>query len=410
MRNYESYKIGHELLEEMKQKGFDPKKNKQRGEEIEKTRRISPVNNPRESFLEQVEERRKKSEIQLPSSLSLEDLCKKEFPPQKWVVENMFAIGTINQITGAPNNWKTWTTQHIALAVAKGQKAFDHFETTQMGVLLINEEDNESFIQGRAKLLDKEYAVPLRFYIEIGIKLEDYRVEQLIKEMKDKNLKLIIFDSLSTIHSEDEKDAGGMSKVFDQMQKFIREGFTVIFTHHHRKKPANGNRDDPQEQTRGSTVINARVAGHIVCEERDEDDGKYILISQAKLKGAPKLKPFKVRINTDDGIKLVYGGEFEGALEAINRVKNEILDIAIQNGWLRVGDYIKIGTGKDRTIRDALRQLVKDELMETKTRKQLMDLGVRLENEGKHNEKFYRRVREEETSLSLDGAVLGNPL
>src|SRR3989344_869305 len=231
-------------------------------------------------------------------AISIEELCKKEFPPQQWIVENIFARSTINQLSAPPNNWKTWVTLHLALCIARGEKVFDKFPTEQKGVLIVNEEDPEYLLKERFIALQNEINnLPIYIHTERGIKLEDYIVEELIVEMKEKKLEVVILDSLSVLHVAEENSAKDMGVVFDQMKKFTREGMTVIFTNHHRKRPRQGGtKDDIQEQTRGSTVINAVPAGHITCEEKKDGDKISLIIRQAKLKSAKKLNPFIVSV------------------------------------------------------------------------------------------------------------------
>src|SRR3989344_1457164 len=179
---------------------------------------------------------REESEKEWTSPISIEELCKKEFPPIPWVVEGMFARKTINQISAPPNQWKTWTALHVGISIAKGEKVFCHFNTEQQGVMIVNEEDPDYLLQGRFKmLLDQTDKLPIYIHIEKGIKLDDETTDKLIDDMKNNNCSIVIFDSLSVIHNANENDATEMNAVFNQMKKFAREGFTVIFTNHHRK-------------------------------------------------------------------------------------------------------------------------------------------------------------------------------
>lgn len=326
--------------------------------------------------------------------ISIEELCKKEFPAMQWVVENMFARKTINQVSAQPNQGKTWVVLHMAICIAKGEKVFDKFNTEKQGVMIVNEEDPEELLQDRFKmLLDEPSGIPIYLHIENGIMLEDETVDTLIQEMKDNHCGTIIFDSLSVIHDADENSSTEMNVVFRQMKRFTREGFTVIFTNHHRKKSRGGFKDDPQEQTRGSTVINAVPAGHITCEERKSGDDVSIIIRQVKLKSAKKLNPFIVQVKESDSKRIfTYGDEYIEDVDSATKLRQELYDILKGSDiWLGIADFLRhTGRTSDKPIREQLKSLVATGQIQRETRANLIKRGDPVSESDKSKIMYFR--------------------
>jgi len=179
--------------------------------------------------------------------------------------------------------------------IAKETKVFDTFETKQANVLIVNEEDSLRLIQDRYKtlnILDKD--LPIYFRVARGAKLTEDFVKEIIDECKQKNITVVMFDSLRALNDANENDSQEMQKVMDMFKMLSRENITVVFTHHHRKKPTFGGKQDDTESSRGSTSINAAVSGHISLEEESRDDGLYLIVKHIKSKSGEKLEPFEV--------------------------------------------------------------------------------------------------------------------
>lgn len=313
-------------------------------------------------------------------AISLMELLNKNFPEKKWTVENIFQRGTINQLSAPPQQWKTWLTQYMAICIATGEKVFGNFSTDKQNVMMVNEEDPEFDVKERLSLILGEIKdLPVYVHAEKGIKLEGKTVTKLIEEAKEKEIGVIIFDSLSVIHNADENSAKEMGLVFEQMKRFSRKGITVIFTNHHRKKSMKKwEKDDIQEQTRGSTVINAVPSGHITCEEKIQDGNHFIIIRQAKLKGAKKIDPFSVKIEiSDTKIGFSYECKHEESLDAATRLRNELYEIIQKSEtWLGIKDYAEMVGKSESPVRDQIKALLTDKHIQDKTRATLVKEGA----------------------------------
>lgn len=347
--------------------------------------------------------------------ISIADLCIKEFPQKKWVVESIFEHSTIGQLSAAPNQWKTWIMWHLAICIARGEKVFGKFETDKQGVMIINEEDPEMMLKERAlMLLGEAKNLEIFIHAEQGIKLDDDEVaDKLLREMEEKKLGVIIFDSLSVMHAAEENSAKEMGGVFEQMKRFTREGITVLFTNHHRKRSLKKwERDDLQEQVRGSTVLNAVPAGHITCEETLQDGEKFIIIRQAKLKGAKKLNPFLVRIKEEENrIEFVYEGEHEESLNTATKLKNQLYQILqASKVWLGIKDLKDMVNLSEKPIRAQMKALMETKQIQCQTRATLVDQGKPVLERDKPSRQEFLYFRLETTNNDGgDDTILDTP-
>jgi DNA-binding transcriptional regulator YdaS (Cro superfamily) len=210
--------------------------------------------------------------------------------------------------------------------VATGTKLFGKFSTEKTSVIIVNEEDSSRLVQDRMRLLNiTDISLPIYYRIANGSKLTEEFVDSLIAEAKEKDVGLIMFDSLRSIHEAKENESDEMQGIMDLFKKMARAGITVIFTHHNRKKSQLGKGDDA-ESTRGSSAINAAVSGHISLEEVVQDDGRYLIVKHLKSKVSEKEDPFDVGIEIGDTISFRYLGEHSPKEQALGEAKNKILE------------------------------------------------------------------------------------
>lgn len=326
---------------------------------------------------------------------SFTQLMSTAFPEPLWVVEKMFAAGTINMISAPPNHFKSWVILEIALAAAKGAPLFGTFSTTKQSVIIVNEEDNARMIQQRIAMLGEQPAdLPIYFHIEEGIKLTDAHVENLLLEAKEKRVTMIIFDSLRSVHDGEENSSQEMQAVMDQLKRFTQAGITVLFTHHNRKRVIGDTRNDGEE-TRGSSGINAAVHGHLSLYSFDEKGEKFIVVRQPKLKAEEKIKPFELLITTSPW-GFSYRAHDENA-RTESRVSDKIMDaLASENKWFSVDDLMGFEVGGASSIRFALKVLEEQHYVEKKTRKVALGLGLEMKSpEGSLNQNVYRIAPDE---------------
>jgi hypothetical protein len=328
-----------------------------------------------------------KSKIEVLSAKELEDTI---FPEANWAIYGIFETGTVNMISAEPNNFKSWVMLDAAVSLASGRPLFGQFKTEKQSVLIVNEEDYHSQLRTRMMMLYKNWSqLPIYFAIQNGVKLIDSDVEKIISLAKEKGVDFIIFDSLRSLHSAEENSSTEMQAVLDQLKKVTKAGFTVLFSHHNRKKGISSS--DNGNESRGSSGINAAVHGHITCEPKEEGGQTFLIISQPKLKGGPKMDPFRVRIDLSSDKPFVYDGAYSKGLSK-NELEEEIIKLLeFHDGkGLDIGHFLAANLAGDRRLRETLRVMAGDKRVNPILWKDVQKSGLPVVGEGSNpNEKFY---------------------
>lgn len=327
------------------------------------------MNTNEETIISDIEKNIEKENKFKPIHIS--ELMSKEFKDTEWIVEKLIPSESITAISGSPATYKTWIILDLALKIAQGDILFDKFATSQSGILIIDEENGERLTQKRFDKMRKDIDLPIYFLSLSGFKLSEGNVKTIMGFCEQNSVKVIVFDSLIRIHSEDENDAAKMSKVFSFLKQFNKQGIAVIFTHHNRKQGAFMR--NPSQDMRGSSDILASLDCHLAVERKEG----YVIITQTKLRQEQEIKAFKIGvINEENEFRFEYWGEVEetqtkkgNAKEAIKGIlsresktmcKKEIFE-AVKN------DGIDIGY---KTFENAIKEMTaKEELFEKRGEK-----------------------------------------
>lgn len=308
---------------------------------------------------------------------SVGEILNYEFGEDEWLAKDIIPLPGIAALSGMPGDYKTWLTIHIALSVARGIPAFEQFETKQGGVLIIDEENHLKHIKKRLTLLGTKADDPIYYLSMTGFKADrEEKLQQILKMVKEKSIKLVIIDSLIRIHDKDENDASQMAKVFNGLQEIINGGASILFTHHHRKQ-TDFRPNNPAQSLRGSSDISAALDSHISVERKKNEDA--LILRQPKLRQAEPLKAFEIRILKDNdggpcGFEYI-GPHDEGknkAEEAADSIENILADGSIKttaeinkslSGTFGKG-AIRGGIKLAQNERHSIEQISKEELPE----------------------------------------------
>ena len=281
------------------------------------------------------------------------------YPEATYLVDHLIPTEAITILSGQSRSYKTYTLLDIAIAVASNKLLFGNFETSQAGVLIINEEDGERLLQQRFRQLgiQKDAGLPIHVSALNDFKLEDKQVAQTISFCKANEITLIIIDSLIRVHSSDENSAREMSKVFAQLRKFTKAEIAVLVTQHHRK--ANQNSTGGASEMRGSSDILAAVDSHIAVR-RDPKDRFYLTFSQEKQRYDIELEPFQMKFNTTDPIfRFEYLGTFRKQLDKSITLYASVVELLTEYGQLLQRDLLNKLTERNITTNEhELRELL----------------------------------------------------
>ena len=198
-----------------------------------------------------------------------------------------FLAGSVGALVAPGATGKSWWALEAAMAVACGVKDGDILGLAPAAsgrVVYLAAEDPEPALVCRLHTLGAHLgqaareAIAERLLLEpiLGKRLnimDESHLSRVIEVCTD--VRLLVLDTLSRIHTLDENDNGEMAKVVSQLEYIAAQtGAAVLFLHHVSKASAR-ERGDEQQAARGASALvdNARWAGYLT--QMSESDGKY---------------------------------------------------------------------------------------------------------------------------------------
>lgn len=198
----------------------------------------------------------------------------KEPGPIDWLLEGIVARGDIAILIGEPGIGKSWISLGLAVALAEERDSFlgKPLHVKSPRVLYVDEENPELLVRRRLRKLGltPRGQENMRFLHRQGVRL-DKRPELLLDEALDWEPSLIVLDSLTRMHTQDENHSGEIARLFnDGINPLAREsGATVLLLHHITKTESNSS----FMRARGSGDISASPDTGLDLRKLDEHGG-----------------------------------------------------------------------------------------------------------------------------------------
>ena len=309
--------------------------------------------------------------------VTVDQIIKKDFGPELWMVGKLIPEQSITAITGIPGSYKTWLTLEIAKCVSQGSDFLGQFKTTKGNVLFLDKENHLRNIQKRLKLLGVQN-LPI-FYFS---RAEDFLIDKekdyksLVKAIDELNIKLVVFDSLVRIHSGDENNSRDIAKAMNAFRKITNRGATVIFIHHNRKEGIRT--QSTTNSVRGSSDILAGIDCLLQISKPEKE--KILGVNQAKLRQDESVEPFKVEIcfsKENDSMGFTYGGDFDSEESEVEEAKESAIEI-LKDGTIKPGQELTEILSENYSI-----------TIINKALKELEILGVIIKERKAHNKYFF---------------------
>ena len=195
-------------------------------------------------------------------------------PEYEWLVHKLIARGDSTLLVGEPNVGKSWISLSLAVAVANGDEKWLKWDLNHQGrVLYVDEENPHDVVYHRLRQLGLQKHENIRYLHRQGVRL-DRRFDLLLDEAIAYQPSLIVLDSLTRLHTQDENNAGAMAGLFnDSINVLTKETGSAILILHHTNK---GDATSSYVRTRGSSDIGAAVDCGL--EARAESPGRFRLI------------------------------------------------------------------------------------------------------------------------------------
>lgn len=154
---------------------------------------------------------------------------------------------------------KSFISMALAIAIAEGKDEFLGEKLFSHGkVLYIDEENPEDVVFHRLSCLGltSTGVSNIHYYHRQHIRL-DRGIDNLLDDALVIQPKLIVIDSLTRVHNQDENNAGAMNGLFNEgIIPLAREtGAAVLVLHHTNKSDSNSS----YTRTRGSSDIGAAI-------------------------------------------------------------------------------------------------------------------------------------------------------
>lgn len=222
-------------------------------------------------------------------------------PAYKWLVNGVIAQGDSTLLVGEPNVGKSWISLSLAVAVANGDSRWLKWDLDHHGrVLYVDEENPHDVIYHRLNQLGLHKHSNVRYLHRQGVRL-DRRFDLFLDEAIAYQPSLIVFDSLTRLHTQDENNAGAMAALFnDSINVLTKETGSAILILHHTNK---GDSTSSYTRTRGSSDIGAAVDCGL--EARSQAPGRFGLVHfKSRRRQAGDVTHIEIKDTPDKQVRL----------------------------------------------------------------------------------------------------------
>lgn len=234
---------------------------------------------------------------------SLQSLVAKEFSPQRWLVQGLFATEGVALLAAESGTYKTWLGLHLATAVGEG-KDWLKYPTLQGKVLYINGEVPEFEIQRRLLRLGLSEDYPghvdfLHNTMALDTNEDYYRLLELVQQEK---YDLIIGDTLSKLHSgrAEENDNDAMTDLMIKCRQVAYVSGGLFLLLHHVSKPP-GYPLSLLHRIRGASAIRDNAGSAILLQKQDKGKSAHVQMTNAKNWFGAEADPIKTWL-IDEGV------------------------------------------------------------------------------------------------------------
>lgn len=237
-----------------------------------------------------------------PKPYSWNEIDSIVFPADRWLVEGLIPREGITLFAAISGEGKSTVLMHLASCLSQGLPWFN-FPTRKARVLYLNLEMSISEMQRRGRMTgfprDNPDLIVMNeddFNLNEGIGKDDLKYKWLLKFISEKDIQVLIVDTLrASAGGLKEDKAEDVRQFFQKFQILKNSGVSVIFADHLRKPTQFEGKVPKKEQVLGSQdkTANAEV---LLMIRRDETTGQHH-IYQRKNRLGRELNPFAVKVS-----------------------------------------------------------------------------------------------------------------
>lgn len=232
-----------------------------------------------------------------------------EIRQPEWIIPGLRA-GQVALVTAPGGTGKSYLLLEIAMSVASGTTLLSGLEAKTAGkVCLLNFEDDSFDIRQRGNAI-------LRHFMDLDPSPENLYVasmsgqtlsllnsrgeinEEDVSWLKEqcKDMRLVVLDPLSHLHTADENSASQMSKLIQVLKGIGQEtGTGIIIAHHTSKASALNGQADLQQSARGSSALVDASRIVMTLHKPKEGDSFTLELTWAKLNGVAPITPVRLK-------------------------------------------------------------------------------------------------------------------
>lgn len=246
----------------------------------------------------------------LSDGLHANDLLTMELPPIDYAIKPLFSRGNLTLIQGEPKGGKSCFALYLSILSALGVSIHDRLEISKpRRTVFVTWEDGvrrlqerlDAYLRGLGTELAPSDLIIYPHHVAPIIRLNQQGGPELMRSIIERySAELVIFDTISHLHSAEENSKKEMQPVMDHLKDTARDYQCCIGAIHHTGKPSKESGRSMVYKSRGSSVIAAapdiildwgeRAGNVTACEVASKDDGsdKFNVVYSPQDDGAIK--------------------------------------------------------------------------------------------------------------------------
>lgn len=303
-------------------------------------------------------------EPEVPEPRSVADLLRQDFPLLDWIVPDVIPDGC-HLVIAAPKIGKSLLTLGLAIACARGGKAFGSIKVRPRPVLLLDLESGDRRLASRLDAFNIT-TVPDTFEFHT----EPETALAMMREFMDRHRgesPLVILDTLSEVMGPKPRDLAPMlheKRTLQPIQRLCADdpGASVLIVHHTRKDKTG----DSVDSSSGTHGLTGAVDGIFVLDRPDRQKPEATLIRNSRdIEDARFGMTLKGVVWTFDGRsagkarQAAAERQIREQIERQGKVGQKMLDLLKEHGPLTPAEAFELhdGAAKIQTVRNALNRL-----------------------------------------------------